>query len=417
LKLRNYQHELAEKGKLILLKYNLLYLAMEMRVGKTFIAFEIANLIKAKKVLFITKKRIISTVLENFNELGYKNLLIDFINYESIHKLELAVYDLIICDEAHTLGGFPKPSKAAKQLHNRLEKLSTRIIFLSGTPTPESYSQLYHQLWISRFTPFSQWPKFYDWAKAGFVQIVQKQISGYRINDYSHANKSTIDTYTKKLFLSYTQAEANFNVSDIDDEIKIIPLPDNLLKLSRILINDRVYTLKNGDVILCDTGVKLQQKLHQIFSGTVIVTTKEAKTKSIQLDDYKVNYILNNYKGKKIAIYYLYNHEGIMLKNKISPWTNDQVVFSKNKSYTFISQFQSGARGINLSSADVIVFFNIHFSSELYQQARQRGQEKDKVVATKLHWLFSDRGIEQKIYSRVIKKQSYTQSYFRKDYL
>lgn len=413
--LRNYQHELARKGKLILLEHNLLYLAMEMRVGKTFIAFEIAKLIKSKNVLFITKKRIISTVLKDFKSLDY-SYNIQFVNYESAHKINFNNLDLIICDESHTLGGYPKPSKAAKVLHDKLEKLSCRIIFLSGTPSPESYSQLYHQFWISRFTPFGQWPNFYKWANDGFVLITKKHISGYMINDYSRGIKSKIDSYTKHLFLSYTQKEANFKVHELFDEIKFIPMPNKLQKLIEILVNDKVYTFKDKSELVCDTAVKLQQKVHQLCSGTVIALKNNLVEYKI-LDDYKVNYICKNYIGKKLAIFYLYASEGEMLKNRFVNWTSDPIVFNSNKQTIFISQFQSGGRGINLSAADVIIFFNIHFSSELYQQARQRGQEQNKSKATELHWLFSDVGIERKIYSKVINKQSYTLSYFRKDYL
>lgn len=55
--LRTYQRELAEQAAEILAAKNLVYLAMEMRVGKTLIALETARLSGAKRVLFATKKK------------------------------------------------------------------------------------------------------------------------------------------------------------------------------------------------------------------------------------------------------------------------------------------------------------------------------------------------------------------------
>ena len=47
---------------------------------------------------------------------------------------------------------FPKPSKRTKQIKQIVG--DKKLILLSGTITPESYSQIYHQFWISEFTPF-----------------------------------------------------------------------------------------------------------------------------------------------------------------------------------------------------------------------------------------------------------------------
>ena len=69
------------------------------------------------------------------------------INYESLHKIPEKGWDMIICDEAHTLGAFPKPSKRAKQVKELVIKNNCFVVLLSGTPTPESYSQMYHQVY------------------------------------------------------------------------------------------------------------------------------------------------------------------------------------------------------------------------------------------------------------------------------
>ena len=44
------------------------------------------------------------------------------INYESMHKAPNLKWDLIICDEAHSLGAFPKPNKRSKAVRDLILK-------------------------------------------------------------------------------------------------------------------------------------------------------------------------------------------------------------------------------------------------------------------------------------------------------
>jgi hypothetical protein len=75
----------------------------------------------------------------------------------------------------------------------------------------------------------------------------------------------------------------------------------------------------------------------------------------------------------------------------------------------------SGREGTNLSTADALVMYNIDFSATSYWQARARMQTKDRIKASKLYWIFSEKGIEHFVYKAVVKKQNYTKKFFSKD--
>ena len=143
--LRNYQQQAVEEGLDILLNHNIVYLAWEVRLGKTATVLTIAK--NFNDVLFVTKLKAISSIKSDFQKLGYTYNL-EMINYESIHKVKRKDYDLIILDEAHRLGGYPKKPKSLVQL----KKIKCDYhILLSGTPCPESWSQIYHQLDVSKY--------------------------------------------------------------------------------------------------------------------------------------------------------------------------------------------------------------------------------------------------------------------------
>jgi superfamily II DNA or RNA helicase len=167
---RDYQLDIIERGANIINEHGFLYLAMEVRTGKTLTSFGICERIGAQNVLFLTKKKAISSITGDLDKLcpSYVTFVI---NYESIHKLPSVNWDVIVCDEAHSMGAFPKPSKRAKDVASLIYKNKSRVILLSGTPTPESYSQMYHQVYGIPTNPFSKYKNFYGFAR-DYVNIL-----------------------------------------------------------------------------------------------------------------------------------------------------------------------------------------------------------------------------------------------------
>ena len=152
MKLRDYQKDLISKGIDIIGEHGFVYLAMEVRTGKTLTSLGIAEGMQVESVLFITKKKAISSIEDDYKMLNPPFKIV-VINYESLHKVK-GSFDLIVLDEAHCIGAFPKPSLRALQVKKLIQKNSPLVILLSGTPTPESYSQMYHQVYAIPGNPF-----------------------------------------------------------------------------------------------------------------------------------------------------------------------------------------------------------------------------------------------------------------------
>jgi len=60
---RDYQISISDKAADIIRKHGLVYLAMQVRCGKTVTALLTAEKVQAKKVLFVTKKKVIDGIL------------------------------------------------------------------------------------------------------------------------------------------------------------------------------------------------------------------------------------------------------------------------------------------------------------------------------------------------------------------
>lgn len=410
MQLRDYQESISTDAAKMLQWLKICYLSMEVRCGKTLTALAAAEKYGAKSVLFLTKKKAISSITGDYDQLGPAFKLI-CINYEQVENLAPAYqFDLVICDEAHCLAQYPTPATRTKALKELCK--DKPIIYLSGTPTPESYSQLYHQFWISSYSPFKEWENFYKWAKE-FVTVKKKYYFNREVNDYSVADKAKIEEMTKHLFISYTQEEAGFEQIVKEVVLKVRMQPSTYL-LVDYLRKNKVHVGKGGQELLADTAVKLKSKYHQICSGTVI----DEKGEGIIFDRSKASFIKEYFAGKKIGIFYKFQAERIMLVCAYGSdrLTDDPQEFNSREDKIFISQIQSGREGINLATADCLVFLNIDFSAVSYFQARARLQDKNRTKEAVIYWVFAENGIEEKIYETVIGKKDYTLSHFKKDY-
>jgi len=404
--LRKYQKEISCSGSKILKDLNIVYLAMEVRTGKTATALNICKLSEFKNVLFLTKKKAIKSIEEDYKGFGFdKYFKLTVINNESMHKIN-DTFDCVVHDESHRFGSFPKPSKGAKLFKQKYCWLP--LILLSGTPTPESFSQIYHQFWVSSFSPFIKYGNFYKWSNK-FVNVTQRNLGYGMVKDYSDANDKLIKEITDNYIISFTQQESGFT-SKVTEEIVYCNMSEQTYKLAERLKKDLLVVGKNEE-ILGDTAVKLMSKLHQIYSGTV----KFESGNTMIIDKSKAEFIFNKWQGIKLGIFYKFKAEYDLLKEVFGEnITNDLEDFN-NTNKSIALQIVSGREGISLKQAKYLVYYNLDFSATSYWQSRDRLTTMDRLI-NNIFFIFTKNGIEDNIFKALIKKKNYTSSHFKKDY-
>lgn len=446
--LRDYQLQNAVLGVQKLKELGLVYLAMEVRTGKTATALEIAKLYNAKNVLFSTKKKAIQSIIDDYNDFGY-SFELTVVNDESLHTAE-GDFDLVIHDEHHRFSAFPKPGIAVKKFKERFSHLP--MIFLSGTPHPESYSQIYHQMFVSNRSPFIHYKNFYQWFNG--MEFIRTTFDlGYGdVNNYSNNEESIYKYYAVKLrkiskddplyetkqkdiyiersksidqmtrsnealkktvdsyMIKFTQAEAGFE-SVVNETVLHCRMKDVTYKIISKLKKDKVVQ-GSTEVILADTAAKTMSKIHQLSSGTV----KFESGNSAVIDDSKAVFIKGKFAGKKLGIFYKFQEELQMLKSVFGQYICSDLETFNSTDKSIALQIVSGREGISLKNADYLVYLNLDFSSLSYWQSRDRLTTLDR-KSNDVFWIFSEGGIEDHIYNSVVKKKDYTLSVFRKQFL
>ena len=399
-----YPHQItiAEQGSKILKDFGILYLAMEERTGKSLTSILVCeHCLKAKNVLIVTKKKALKGWQETLSAYTPKRLNYELINYESLHKVPKIKYDIAIVDESHSkIAGFPKPSKTCVLLQSVIYNSAT--IFCSATPSFQSFSQLYHQLGVTKYSPFDKFRNFYRWHDEYGIKA-NKYIYGQVIADYSKCDESKVENAIAKFFIKYTRKELGFKEEPTDITHFIEPSKELKLVYNEFL---RKNVLQCGDFLYKgDSSSKAFKALHQIEGSTLKLTDTSRYT--FEFRD-KCDYIKANFdlKGKTLAIFYEYIAELALLQN----FFDDEIRKGK------VSLYQSSAfaEGVDLSHIDEVIVYSMNFSTSQYVQRRARQCNMMRENPIKVHFLLVKGAVSEQVYNTVAKnRENFTSYYFK----
>lgn len=390
--MRPYKHQeqISDQALEILRNQGLVYLSMEERTGKTLTAILTCEKTKAQNILIITKKKALKgweDTLEAFNH----TKSYDAINYESLHKMPFKEYDLVILDEAHAnLSAYPKLGKIALQVRSVTYKLP--VIYLSATPSAQTYAQLFHQFAMTQYSPFRKYSNFYNWfTYYGIPDSIW--LGGRQVKKYDKVHADLIWDDVNHLFISYTRKELGFE-HEPNDVLHWIDLDDGT--------RNKYRELEKDDFIeefeyAADTPMKKLVGLHQLEGGTLKISDDE----SIFLgNSEKINYIKEQWgDSKDLVIFYHYKEEEKLLK--------------KHFSKTQVLQATSFAEGVDLSMYKTLIIYSMDFSTARYSQRRARQCNMKRAEPIDVHYLLVKDSISHQVYTTVaINKKNFVNSYY-----
>lgn len=424
-----YQTECKDKAKAVLKKHGFVYLMMEVRTGKTAISLTTLLESGAKKVLFVTPKKAIPSIYKDREEFeGLSELELEVTTPQSLHKIEekygYDYFDSVVVDEAHKFGAIPRQSNVTVTLRAFTED-AERVIMMSGTPTPEGLPQIHPQFSLAgKRSPFHGQGNFYKWAKKNvdIEEVTMKKVEAgkttfRKIKKYYKAkNDEDLSKTISEYSIDFTQQEAGFTVlpENVFHEVNL----DNSIHVAVSRIQKRKMLKTSLGDIVADTPAVELQKIHQLSGGAIKITDPVDKSHigDIHIDSSKIRECQKLSSDKKLtAIIYQYKAErDMLLKAFGSSVTEDVEEFQSGRYTYFIGQATACAFGVNLSIAHRMIIYSCNYSSATAQQIVARLQTKDRKEPFKVHWLFSDIGIEKDIYDTLQKKKRYTHIHYTK---
>jgi hypothetical protein len=376
------------------------YVAGEMRTGKTLISLLATK--HYNNVLIVTKKNAMSGWNETIEATELSNRTI--INYQSIHKIE-GTFDCIILDESHTnISSFPQMATTAKKVFAMTK--NSDVVFLSGTPSPESFAQLYHQFAMAHSkNPFARYKDFYEWFDTFGIE------QSFEINDrvvisYKQTKAVEVLEAIKPFIVTLTQHEADF-ASEVAIQAVYVDAEPMLYEMMKDLKTDSHIAIADMEIV-AKTPLSKMQKIHQLSSGTL-----KTELLSFDVSTHKVDWISSNCNSyKKVLILTNYIQEVKLLLKYLPNTTDDLNEFQFGSKKYFVGNAKSYCEGTDFSYCDVLVLYSLNFSSAVFQQSVQRLSHKLREDNPTVYVLMTANSIDELVFDSVNSKKDFTSRYY-----
>ena len=406
-------------------KYAIHYIAWEERTGKSLTGLLAIEDTTATHCLIITKAKAKKDWYQLLLDYPH-NKVYELITYGMVSKYR-GKPDIIILDEAHNyISGYPKPSATWKSVRKLIFGLP--IIYMSATPHAQGLQLLYHQLALSKWSPFNMYSNFYTWFKV-FGEPYTIKVGSYDRPQYDRVNVDKVRRNVDHLFDTKTRKELGFK-HEPEDSIKWIELDHVTKDIYNKIVEDNVLVVA-GNTVLYDSTMKLRSGLHMIEGGTIKLTLSHRPAEDIRLimvskentapkgepkaylyhcyyelgNIEKISYIKGRWgDNKNVAIMYNYKGEKIILERHFK---NAQVL-----------QATSNAEGVELSHIRHLVIYSQDFSTARHTQRRARQASKSRQHEIDVNFLLVKKGISHQVYKTVsLNKKNFVDSRFKREVL
>lgn len=317
------------------------------------------------------------------------------------------IWDMVVIDE---LSSF-KSSKAIRfRALKKVRPYFKRIVGLTGTPAPNSLIDL--------------WPQIYL-LDGG--QRLGKTITGFKDRYFNPGRRNGYVVYNWEL-KEGSEAAIQNKISDIcismkaDDYLDLPERIDNKVEISlskksmgiyKKLEKDLIIELDEEDITAANAAV-LTNKLLQMANGAIYSESKEV----VNIHDEKLEKleeIIDTSNGKSVLVFYNFKHDynrisEMLTKKKTTYQTLNTSEDIKNwndgKIQVALLHPASAGHGLNLQyGGNIIVWFGLTWSLELYQQANARLHRQGQKETVIIHHLISKGTVDEDVMNVLANKE------------
>ncbi|RQN12511.1 DEAD/DEAH box helicase [Clostridium butyricum] len=293
-------------------------------------------------------------------------------------------FDMVVIDE---LSSFKSPKSNRFKALKKVRPFIKKIVGLTGTPAPNGLLDLWSQVYLldggerlgKTLTGYRD--RYFQPDKRNQTVIFSwKPVEGAEDRVYEKLKDICISMKAS----DYLELPARINNSIM------VQLPKIAEEKYKKLEKELLLPLEESDVV-ANTAAVLTNKLLQMANGAVYDENGEVKeihdAKLKALDD-----VIEAANGKPVLVFYSYKHDldrlSKHLKNKdfrVLNTSKDIETWNKGKVPIMLVHPASAGHGLNLQfGGNIIVWFGLTWSLELYQQANARlyrqGQQQSVVV-------------------------------------
>lgn len=304
-------------------------------------------------------------------------------------------FDMVVVDE---LSSFKSPKAQRFKALKKYITRSSRVVGLTGTPAPNGLIDLWSQMYL---------------IDSG--ERLGKTVTGYRERYFTPNQRNQTTIFNYKLKDNAEQAIMN-KISDICISMKAedwLDMPERIDSVIQVKMNsdekaayekfekDCYMQFIEGEVTAA-TAATLTNKLLQYSNGAMYLPDGSyAKTSDSKLD--KLEEIIDTAGGKPILCFYSFRHDLERIKQRIKfarklESSADIDAWNKGEIQLLLAHPAGAGHGLNLQAGgNIIVWFGLTWSLELYQQANARLYRQGQENAVIIHHLVTEDTCDERV--------------------
>lgn len=313
-------------------------------------------------------------------------------------------FDMVVIDE---LSSFKSTKAKRFRALRKVRPFIKRIVGLTGTPAPNGLIDL--------------WPQLYLLDQG---ERLGQTITGFR-NRYFIPGAGDPSKHVVYDWIPKKEAEERIyeKIGDICVSMKsadYLDLPERLDHVVKVELTDKARSkymqlekdlllpFTDGDVV-ADTAAVLSNKLLQLANGAIYDEDRDVK----HIHDEKLDALedlVEQANGKPVLIFYNFKHDVDRIlerfKDAVKLETDDHFKkWNKGEIPILLTHPASAGHGLNMQDGgNIIIWFGMNWSLELYQQANARLHRQGQKESVRIYHLVVDDSIDEKVMDAIENK-------------
>lgn len=302
-------------------------------------------------------------------------------------------FDTVVIDELSSFKS--NQSKRFKKLRI-VRPFMKRIIGLTGTPAPNGYMDLWAQIYLlDRGKRLGK--TITEFRKRYFNTLYRH---GYNDYELRPGGKEAIDDALKDLCISmkardYLKLEEPLYIN------RVAKLDKKEYELYKTMEKDAVLEFGDEDITALSAAA-VSNKLLQLANGAVYTENREV----IKIHDKKIDVLeelIEEANGEPVLVFYNFKHDKDRILEKfkgvkVLDTEQDIKDWNDKKIKILLAHPASAGHGLNLQSGgNIIIWFGLNWSLELYLQANARLDRQGQKETVRIYHIITEGTIDEKV--------------------
>lgn len=307
-------------------------------------------------------------------------------------------FDMVVIDE---LSSFKSPKSIRFKMLKKALPHVNRIVGLTGTPAPNGLLDLWPQVYLldegqrlgATMTEYRE--RYFQ--STGYIKNQGRLIA----TDFYPKPGAEEKIYSKLGDICVSmKAEDWLEMPERIDNMVEVKLTNELKEKYKELQREFILELQD-QVIDAVTAAALIGKLQQFNQGAIYTETGWTKVHDLKME--ALDELIEEANGKPVLLFYWFKHDRERLLERYKQAKElksekDILTWNEGKTKLLIAHPASAGHGLNLQAGgNIIVWFGLTWSLELYQQANARLHRQGQTQSVIIHHLIMKDTVDEDI--------------------